>query len=573
MQTMKLQPLPRSNGRLAETAPLPSSFHDKPKSLKASMTTCLHLRRFSTFNRNNTIPHRTIPEPKGQDLDFVNVVHSHLIHSDWDKLNKLSAHFTPFRVNHILLKIQKDHVLSLEFFNSLKTLNPISLTLETHSIILHVLTKKSKFKSAQSILRTLLASRSIDLPGKLFDTLLFSYRMCDSSPRVFDSLFKTYALMNKFRNATDVFSRMKGYGFLPTVESCNAYLSSLLDFHRVDIALTFYREMRRCRISPNSYTFNLVLSAFCKSGKLEKAVEVLREMESVGITPNVVSYNTLIAGHCNKGLLSIATKLKNLKGKNEMLRNGVKTDILTYNALILGLCKEGKTKKAAFLVKELDKENLVPNASTFSALISGQCARKNSDRAFQLYKSMVRSGCHPNEQTFKMLISAFIENEDFEGAFNVLMDMFARSMASDSNTLLEICDGLCQCGKENLAMKLCHEMEARRLIPEEVNVLFGLLTMSFGALLFHPLNAVYVVQFRKSLALLPREYDAATTSVYAIDGQVMISTMARFQMYVHATGFREYRSILIYEKIINLSCSVVTLNVGWDFVVKVTRVF
>lgn len=495
------------------------------------MTTRLHLRRFSTFNRNNPIPHRTIPEPKGQDLDFVNVVHSHLIHSDWDKLNKLSTHFTPFRVNHILLKIQKDHVLSLEFFNSLKTLNPISLTLETHSIILHILTKKSKFKSAQSILRTLLASRSIDLPGKLFDTLLFSYRMCDSSPRVFDSLFKTCAHTNKFRNATDVFSRMKDYGFLPTVESCNAYLSSLLDFHRVDIALTFYREMRRCRISPNSYTFNLVLSALCKSGKLEKAVEVLREMESVGITPNVVSYNTLIAGHCNKGLLSIATKLKNLLGKNglepnvvtfnslihgfckegklheanrffsemkvmnvtpntvtyntlingfsqvgnsnmagkvyeEMMRNGVKADILTYNALILGLCKEGKTKKAAFLVKELDKENLVPNASTFSALISGQCARKNSDRAFQLYKSMVRSGCHPNEQTFKMLTSAFVKNEDFEGAFNVLMDMFARSMASDSNTLLEIYDGLCQCGKENLAMKLCHEMEARRLIPE-----------------------------------------------------------------------------------------------------------
>ncbi|KAG5232079.1 pentatricopeptide repeat-containing protein [Salix suchowensis] len=458
------------------------------------MTTCLHLRRFSTFNRSNTIPHRTIPEPKGQDLDFVNVVHSHLIHCDWDKLKKLSAHFTPFRVNHILLKIQKDHVLSLEFFNSLKTLNPVSLTLETHSIILHVLTKKSKFKSAQSILRTLLASRSIDLPGKLFDTILFSYRMCDSSPRVFDSLFKTYAHMNKFRNATDVFSRMKGYGFLPTVESCNAYLSSLLAFHRVDIALTFYREMRRCRISPNSYTFNLVLSVFCKSGKLEKAVEVLREMESVGITPNnlmgknglepnVVTFNSLIHGFCKEGRLHEANRSfsemkvmkvtpntvtyntlingycqvgnSNMAGKvyEEMLRNGVKTDILTYNALILGLCKEGKTKKAAFLVKELDKEDLVPNASTFSALISGQCARKNSDRAFQLYKSMVRSGCHPNEQTFKMSIQC-------------LMDMFARSMASDSNTLLEICDGLCQCGKESLARKLCHEMKARRLIPE-----------------------------------------------------------------------------------------------------------
>lgn len=364
------------------------------------MTTCLHLRRFSTFNRNNPIPHRTIPEPKGQDLDFVNVVHSHLIHSDWDKLNKLSTHFTPFRINHILLKIQKDHVLSLEFFNSLKTLNPISLTLETHSIILHILTKKSKFKSAQSILRTLLASRSIDLPGH-----------------------------------------------------CNKGLLS--------IATKLKNLMGKNGLEPNVVTFNSLIHGFCKEGKLHEANRFFSEMKVMNVTPNTVTYNTLINGYGQVGNSNMAGKVY-----EEMMRNGVKADILTYNALILGLCKEGKTKKAAFLVKELDKENLVPNASTYSALISGQCARKNSDRAFQLYKSMVRSGCHPNEQTFKMLTSAFVKNEDFEGAFNVLMDMFARSMASDSNTLLEIYDGLCQCGKENLAMKLCHEMEARRLIPE-----------------------------------------------------------------------------------------------------------
>ena len=67
--------------------------------------------------------------------------------------------------------------------------------------------------------------------------------MCDSSPYVFDSLFKTYAHMKKFRNAIDIFCQMKDYGFLPTVESCNKYISSLLDLNRVDIALGFYKEM------------------------------------------------------------------------------------------------------------------------------------------------------------------------------------------------------------------------------------------------------------------------------------------------------------------------------------------
>ncbi|GMY18300.1 Pentatricopeptide repeat-containing protein [Fagus crenata] len=251
--------------------------------------------------------------------------------------------------------------------------------------------------------------------------MFHSYRLCDSSPCVFDLIFKTLAHMRKFRNVTDTFCRLKDYGFFPTIESCNAYMSSLLDLNRMDIALAFYREMQRYSISSNVYALNMIMCAYCKLGKLDKAVDVFKEMEGKGFSPNIASYNTLIAGYCNKALLSFAIKLKNTMGNqagnsemgsrifDEMLRNRVKADILTYNALILGLCKEGKTKKAAYLVKELDKEKFVPNASTFSALISGQCMRKNSDRAFLLYKSM--------------------------------------------------------CGKSQLAKMLCSEMEARRLMP------------------------------------------------------------------------------------------------------------
>ncbi|KAF2317291.1 hypothetical protein GH714_019432 [Hevea brasiliensis] len=156
--------------------------------------------------------------------------------------------------------------------------------------------------------------------------------MCGSSPRVFDSLFKTCAHMKKFRNATvtffrfrnatDTFFQMKDYGLLPTVESCNAYLSSLLDLHGVDIALAFYKEMCRCRISPNVYTLNMVMCAYCKSGKLEKAVKVFEEMRILGISPNDASYNTLITGQVGNSEMGIRLY-------EEMLRNGFKADILT----------------------------------------------------------------------------------------------------------------------------------------------------------------------------------------------------------------------------------------------------
>ncbi|CAL1356221.1 unnamed protein product [Linum trigynum] len=463
-------------------------------------------RRFSTVppadyagNRKNLIPipHRSIPEARGQDLDFVNVAHSHIIHSDWGKL-ELSppAHFTPFRITHVLLKIQRDHVLSLEFFDWVKTHSPDSLTVETHSIILHILTKNRKFKSAESILKDGLGIRSsAHSADKLFDVLLHSYRVCDSSPRVFDSLFSVYARSKKFRP---------------------------------DIALGFYGEMRRCRITPNVYTLNMVMAAFCKGGKIEKAVELFSDMENGRVVaPNIASYNVLIAGYCRKGLLSSAMKLRTSMGKNgmepnvvtfntlingfakegklqeasrvfsemklsnvvpnivtfntlingfsqvgnsemndmlyqEMVRAGIKPDILTYNAMISGLCREAKTKKAAYLVKELDKERLVPNSSTFSALITGQCARDNPDRAFQLYRSMVRSGCHPNQQTFDTLIAGFCKIKEFDGAGKVLLEMFDRCLTPTLDIVMDIYNGLQQCGMDRLAMKLWNEMEARK---------------------------------------------------------------------------------------------------------------
>jgi pentatricopeptide repeat protein len=99
-------------------------------------------------------------------------------------------------------------------------------------------------------LRNVIESCSIDVPSNLFEEMLHSYRLCDSSPCVFDSLFKTFAHMKKFRDATDTFCQMKDYGFFPTIESSNAYMSSLLDLHRMDITLAFYGEMRCHRILP-----------------------------------------------------------------------------------------------------------------------------------------------------------------------------------------------------------------------------------------------------------------------------------------------------------------------------------
>ncbi|KAA3463522.1 pentatricopeptide repeat-containing protein mitochondrial-like [Gossypium australe] len=475
------------------------SVEVKPTSLKPLIYVNSSRKKWNPI----PIPFRTIPEPRGQDLDFVNVAHSHLIHSDWNKLNALSTHFTPFRVKHVLLKIQKDHVLSLEFFNWVKTRNPTSHSLETHSVILHILTKNQKFKSAESVLRSLLVSGSLELPAKMFDVILYSYRICDSSPRVFDLLFKTYAHAKKFRNATDAFSRMKDYGIFPTIKSCNAYLSSLLDLHRVDIALGFYREMRRCRLSPNVYTFNIVIHAFCKSGKLDKAMQVLREMEIMGFTPTVASYNTLIAGCCNKGLMSLAMKLKSSMGKD-----GVHPNVVTFNTLMNGFCKEGKLHEANKVFNEMKALNLAPTIVTYNTLINGYSQVGKSEMSNRLYEDMLKNGVKtdiltynalilglckegktrkaaylvkeldkdnlaPNASTFSALISGQCVRKNSDRAFQLYKTMIRSGFHPNENTYSMLISTLCKNEDFDGAVQVLNDMIDRSVVPDSV-ILFEL---------------------------------------------------------------------------------------------------
>ncbi|CAH1436080.1 unnamed protein product [Lactuca virosa] len=178
----------------------------------------------------------------------------------------------------------------------------------------------------------------------------------------------------------------------------------------------------------------MVMNAYVQLGKLENPVKVFDEMQGMGMNPFVSCYIPLITAYIP--LLTTAIKLK-----LTMEKNGINPNAVSYNTIIHGFCKEGKLhdafkvfhemkrvnvdpntekqRKLPYLVKELDKKNLVPNSSTFSALIKAQCARKNPDRGFQLDKSMVKSNLFPNEDTVKMLILSFLQTDDYDGAFGV----------------------------------------------------------------------------------------------------------------------------------------------------------
>ncbi|KAL6541102.1 hypothetical protein OROMI_024985 [Orobanche minor] len=430
----------------------------------------------STNYKKNPIllPHRTIPPAQGQDLDFINIAHSHLIHSDWDKLGKLASGLTPFRIKHVLLKTRKDYVISLEFFNWVDLKNSKLNTLDVISMILHILTSNRKFKSSESILRRILESGLSDLsfPRKIFEALVYSYRMCESSPRVFDALFKTHAHMKKFRNASDCFCWMREYGFYPTVESCNAYLSALSGLNRSDIVLAFYREMRRCKISPNVYTVNIVLGAYCKLGNLEMAIEVFREMEKTGLARNVVSYNTLIAGYCSKGLLSSGVKIKNV-----MEKNGVRPDDVTYNTLMNALCKEGKLHEANKLFREMKSADVNPTTVTYNTLINGYSENGNSGMAIQMFDEMSVRDVKADILTYNALIMGLCKEGKTKKAAYMVKELDKEKLVPNSSTFAALISGQCVRNNADRAFQIYKSMVRFGCHPNETT--FKMLVSAF----------------------------------------------------------------------------------------------
>ncbi|XP_039135593.1 pentatricopeptide repeat-containing protein At4g26680, mitochondrial [Dioscorea cayenensis subsp. rotundata] len=388
------------------------------------------------------IPHFSLPDLRPQDLDFVAIAHSHLLHSDWPRLTALASALTPLRANHLLLKVHRDPILSVELYNRILLQNPSSQSLDTHAIILHILTKSRKFISAESLLRKTLIPQTLTSSSDLFDAILHSYRLCDSTPNVFDSLFKTYAHLKKFRNATETFHRMRDHGFLPTVRSCNAFLSSLLNHGRNDIVISFYREMKRCRISPNVFTLNMVLCALCGLGRLEKAMDELEKMEIMGISPNVASFNTMIAGYCKKGLLSSALKLK-----NGMLGKGLEPNVITFNTLIHQFCVEGKMHGANRIYREMKVAEVSPNTVTFNTLIAGYCQENNGEMGFRVYEEMVKNGVEVDILTYNSLILGLCNEGKTRKAAHLVRELDRGKLVPNASTYFALITG--QCKKQN----------------------------------------------------------------------------------------------------------------------------
>ena len=89
---------------------------------------------------------------------------------------------TQFRVGHALLKTHQDYFLANRFFNWVEQRRGFTHSIESHYLI------DKKFKDIEDHIKKIMPSKLGNLVPQIFECLVNTYMLCDSSPRSFDAL-------------------------------------------------------------------------------------------------------------------------------------------------------------------------------------------------------------------------------------------------------------------------------------------------------------------------------------------------------------------------------------------------
>ncbi|KAF5202935.1 Pentatricopeptide repeat-containing protein [Thalictrum thalictroides] len=392
--------------------------------------------------------------------------------SPTQQLHSLSSHFTAQAASHFLLNSQFNQTLTLNFLNWAR--NSSFFSFHPQCLALHILTNFKLYKSAQSLAENLVISTNNNnnnnnkdedddvVAVSIFECLKSTYHQCNSSSSVFDLLVKSYANLNRIKDALVTINLAKSSGFMPGVLSYNSVLDVMFKSKDwVYKAEEFYGELIKSQISPNVFTFNVMIQGFCREKKLDKALGFYNEMEKMGCLPNVVTFNTIVDSYCKLGNIDEALQVFDL-----MQQRGLQPNLITYNVVINGFCQQGRMKDTEQVLNEMECRGLGPDKVTYNTLVNGYC--KEDDVTYDTLME------HCSNAEFKSVV-ALMKSYCMKGLMNeadrVFESIYERDWKPDGAAYNVIIHGHCRCGNVQKALDLYKDMVLKGFVPNTVCVI------------------------------------------------------------------------------------------------------
>ncbi|CAL9187790.1 unnamed protein product [Musa hybrid cultivar] len=239
--------------------------------------------------------------------------------------------------------------------------------------------------------------------------------------------------------AVSFFSELPRLGITPDSWSFSIMVECLCKKNEPDEALRFLEDMVGRGFRPNAVTFNRLMNCLCKRGRMKKAFEVVEIMSQMGCEPSIRTYNSLISGLCYVGRLEEAFELLR-KIKN----SSTSPDIYTYILVIDGFCKVGRSDEARELLEEAEEMDLLPNIGTYNSLLNGYCKEGRPLEGLHLLKRMQRGDCPPDFSSYSIILQGLLRWGEVSAAWRTYRKMRDAGFQVEERAVNTLLRGVCK---------------------------------------------------------------------------------------------------------------------------------
>ncbi|CAM8940829.1 unnamed protein product [Rhodiola kirilowii] len=254
----------------------------------------------------------------------------------------------------------------------------------------------------------------VDLLGKnqLFEPMWDAIRSMKKenalSLATFVSVFGSYCMVRRVKEAIMTFDVMGKYGVEPDIVAVNSLLSAICrEDNQTAMAVELFERIK-AKISPDADTFAILLEGWEKEGNAAEAKRTFGEMViRVGWSPNYMSaYDAFLTTLVRVSQPDEALKFLMVMKKRDCLP-GLK---FFSNALDI-LVKQNDAVNAVLIWSLMVVSGLMPNLSMYNAIIDLACNSNDIDKAFQLLDEMVYNGAFPDSLTYNTIFKCLVKKK------------------------------------------------------------------------------------------------------------------------------------------------------------------
>ncbi|CAA6669570.1 unnamed protein product [Spirodela intermedia] len=417
----------------------------------------------------------------------------------WDSLDARlgSVELSSKLVDSVLVHLREpiNAKRSLGFFHWCSRRKKHDHGVRSYCLMIHVLVQAGLTVDARALLESVILknSESDASLSAVVETLLSTYEVVLSGPRVFDLLVQTCSRLRLFDLSLRVCSHLGERGFLPSLISFNTLLHVVQRSDQNDLVWKIYEYMVVKRIYPNQFTVEILAKSMCKAGTLLKVVNILDSIHIKRCSPTVIvnaalvlriieqnrvgegillvkrmlqknmilddiACSLIIHAHCESGNSELA-----FDSYDDMLKRGHCMNAYVCAALIGLLCREGKTEEANLLTQEMLQAGLNLYEETYNVLIEWFSRSGRLQEALEFCNRMVDEGSLPSCRAANKLISRLCEAGNVERADGMLTLLLEKGFVPDESVYSDLISGFGRAGRFQAVLRLYHEVEWRGL--------------------------------------------------------------------------------------------------------------